>query len=50
MNVGQLKELLDDYGDHLSVAIAWDEDVTEAFEVSTGTDENGQTGVVLVAM
>ncbi len=49
MTAGQLRELLDDYGDHLTVVIAWDEDTTEVFSVEGGHDENGQAAVVLVA-
>jgi len=47
MTVGELKELLDDYGDHLTVVISTHNAEYERFDVDSGTDEAGMTAVVL---
>lgn len=49
MTVGELKELLDDYGDHLNVVIEWDEDTTELFDVDSGRDSDGVGACVITA-
>lgn len=49
MTAGELRELLDDYGDHLTVVVMWDEDTTETFSLVGTTDANGMTAVGIAA-
>lgn len=48
MNVRELIDALDEFGDHLTVAIVVDDSRTEDVAVGESTDSNGQTCVELV--
>jgi hypothetical protein len=50
MTVGELREVLADYGDHLTVVIEWGpEERSSDIEVEGGRDDDGMAACVVIA-